>query len=193
MADASPILDIQEAAELLRLNDQTVRRLARDRRIPAFKVGAEWRFHRSVLDRWCQDQCAMPSAEVPMILVVDDDAVICRQLSGLLATKGFGCKTAGDGAEAVEVINEGQVPDLVILDLNMPVMDGPQFLAVARKRWPELPVIVLTGYPDSALMARALIHSPVMMLSKPFEAFQMERALKQILGTQNTANISSAA
>ncbi len=193
MVDGSPILDIHEAAELLRLNDQTVRRLARDRRIPAFKVGAEWRFHRSVLDRWCQDQCAMPATDVPRVLVVDDEAVIRRQLSNVLSANGYVCQLVGNGAEAVEEISRRGVPDLVILDLNMPVMDGPQFLAVAQKRWPELPVIVLTGYPDSALMARALVYSPVMMLSKPFESSQLKRALKQILGTQNAANISSAA
>lgn len=188
MDDALSILDIREAAGLLRLNEQTVRRLARERRIPAFKVGAEWRFHRSVLDRWCQEQCAIGSAGVPTILIVDDDPGIRDHLSRLLTLTGYRCTVAENGSEAVEIISRGAVPDLVILDLNMPVMSGPDFLAVVQERWPDLPVIVLTGYPDSDLMARALVYSPVVFLSKPFEPAQMRRALRQALGRQNMAD-----
>lgn len=194
MAADLDILDIPEAAKVLRLNEQTVRRLARERRLPAFKVGAEWRFHRLVLDRWCQQQCHVDLPGTPRrVLVVDDDEAIRDQLSRLLAIKGCDPATSPNGSAALQKIERFGAPDMVIVDLNMPVMDGPDFLAVVRSRWPQLPVAVLTGYPDSELMARALAHSPVMVLSKPFETKQIEEMLQQVLGQVFAVFGSSAA
>ena len=94
--------------------------------------------------------------------------------------EGFRSLTAPGGAEALEIFQR-DVPDLVILDLRMPGMDGPTVLREIRKGWGAIPVIILTGYPDSELMNRALEYSPITLLAKPAAAEKIAATVKGIL------------
>jgi CheY-like chemotaxis protein len=90
------------------------------------------------------------------LLIVDDDPDHAESLCRVLKAFGHETASAPNGREALsEVINKP--PQLVILDLLMPEMDGPSFLEVVRSymRLRTLPVIVLTGIPDGPLMERA--------------------------------------
>jgi excisionase family DNA binding protein len=182
--DASEILDARDAAEYLKINEQTVRRLARDSEIPAFKVGGSWRFKRSSLDRWAASQESRPARH--RMLVVDDEEAIRNIIRRTFEKLGFEVDDAGGAHQILERL-EGSKPDIIILDLNMPEMDGPAVLERVRARWGEVPVIVLTGYPESALMERALQFSPITLLSKPSSSELIVRTVRSILSGGNPA------
>ena len=85
------------------------------------------------------------------ILVVDDDSDIREALADLLADKGYDVSVAANGQQALEICRSRQAPDLIFLDLMMPVMDGAEFIRV-KDADPELsnvPVCVMTAFAAS--------------------------------------------
>jgi len=164
MANNVEVFDAREAAGYLRINEQTVRRLAREGAIPAFKVGGVWRFKKSVLDAWAEAQ-GMPRSGGGRILVVDDEEPMLELLRRILAKEGFTVAMTASGKRALEMIGESR-PDLVLLDLKIPDMDGPTVLEEIRRKWGDLPVVILTGYPESELVSQALKFSPITLLAK---------------------------
>ena len=81
------------------------------------------------------------------VLVIDDEPVIRKLASEHLAAAGYVVRTAVDGLDALEELREG-LPDIVVSDLNMPHMSGFEFLGVVRKRFPQMPVIAISGAAD---------------------------------------------
>jgi two-component system nitrogen regulation response regulator NtrX len=79
------------------------------------------------------------------ILVVDDEKGIRATLGGILGDEGYRPVTAASGAEALARIGE-EVPDLVILDIWLPELDGIEILAEVKRQWPELPVVMISGH-----------------------------------------------
>jgi DNA-binding response OmpR family regulator len=102
----------------------------------------------------------------PLVLVVDDDHDIVDLISEYLTT-GYRIRSAADGAAA---LNEFALerPDVVLLDLNMPRMNGLEAQVEMRSRDPEVPIIMLTGVQDVALLAQALKNGAFSYLPKPF-------------------------
>src|SRR5215831_16079907 len=78
------------------------------------------------------------------ILIVDDERGIRSTLSGILADEGYRPLSASTGQEALARIGE-EVPDLVVLDIWLPEMDGIEVLAELKRQWPELPVVMMSG------------------------------------------------
>ena len=78
------------------------------------------------------------------ILVVDDEAAIRETAKLVLATKGYEIITAADGFDGLVQLRRS-LPDLIISDLSMPNMSGFEFLSVVRKRFPQIPVIAISG------------------------------------------------
>jgi DNA-binding NarL/FixJ family response regulator len=89
-----------------------------------------------------------------------------------------------DGKQAVRLLAMHN-PDALILDLRFPDTDGAQILAEVRARFPFLPVIILTAYPDSELVPRVLVHSPVVLLAKPTKQKQLLEAVNLALGNRS--------
>ena len=106
----------------------------------------------------------MPAGEAtprPKVLIIDDDRDIREALGELLAEEGFVIEAAWNGAEALKRLEAGFRPNLIILDLMMPVMDGLAFRA-AQKRSPELARIPVIG-----VTAAATIDADFECLRKP--------------------------
>jgi CheY-like chemotaxis protein len=102
--------------------------------------------------------------EDPRILVVEDDDDAREAMVALLQMKGYRAVPAGNGKEALDYLHKAPVPDLIILDLWMPVMDGWQFRAEQIKdpRLKKVPVIVVTALSDrDDLDANEVIIKPV--------------------------------
>ena len=102
--------------------------------------------------------------EDPRILVVEDDEDAREAMVALLQMKGYRAVPAGNGQEALDYLRQAPVPDLIILDLWMPVMDGWQFRIeqVKDPRLAEIPVIVVTALSDRAdVDANEIIIKPV--------------------------------
>jgi CheY-like chemotaxis protein len=81
----------------------------------------------------------------PRILIVDDTADARRTLARLLETEGFEPHEAADGAAGLDMMR-AQAPDVILVDMKMPGMDGAKFLEEARKLNEDVPVIVVTAF-----------------------------------------------
>ena len=76
--------------------------------------------------------------------MVDDEASIRKTVRSILESVGYEALTAADGLDALEVLSKS-LPDIIISDLHMPRMSGFEFLAVVRKRFPQIPIIAISG------------------------------------------------
>lgn len=111
------------------------------------------------------------------ILVVDDEPDIVYALQSRLTGEGYGVITAFDGKEALNKVGS-QRPDLMLLDIIMPEMDGMEVLKKLRKIDPDLPVIVITAYPSLELKD-ILKYGASGYIRKPFETKELKRAIKK--------------
>lgn len=96
------------------------------------------------------EQAGLPSSTVelasgPHVLVVDDDANERQLLAGLLQMDGCVVETANDGLDAISFLKQGALPDVVLLDMQMPRLGGKETLAAIRDRWRELLVFGVSG------------------------------------------------
>ena len=172
------MLDAFEAAWLIGAHVETLRRMARRGEIPAYKVGKDWRFRREALDEWCGTHHLRSGPA--LALVVDDEKSIRDTVRAFLVADGYRVTTASDGHEAISCARR-DMPDVVLLDLVMPRMSGVEVLKELHAMDPDVPVIIVTGYPDSALMAEALRYAPVTLLPKPVEKSTLIRTVKRVL------------
>lgn len=111
---------------------------------------------------------ALPRSSKPIALVIDNDAAILTMFSDVLGTGGWNCVTAESGSTALDHLQQNRV-DLVFLDLLMPVMNGAVAFREIRKLDHDVPVVIITGHPDSNLMAEALQTGPFAVMKKPFQ------------------------
>lgn len=181
VAVTDELLTTRDAASYLKLNEQTVRQYAREQRIPAVRIGKRWLIRRSALDAWIDSH--QPSPDGAAVLVVDDDEAVLDSVRQILDEAGFAVQTAHGGVEALALMHE-KAPDLVLLDLKMPGMDGPSTLREIRAKWDALPVIILIDHPDSDLMAQTLQHAPLTVLPKPVAPEKIVIAVQQALRTR---------
>ena len=119
----------------------------------------------------------------PILLVVDDDDLIREATVVLLQQHGWTAVAARNGAEALLIL-ERRAVDVVLTDVNMPVLDGWQLAAQVAQRWPSLPVVFMTGDPEQA--ARLEAHGGEALL-KPFACDQLLDVFKRLLLVQPVA------
>ena len=110
------------------------------------------------------------------ILIVDDDPDLREFLRLMLTSMGFEVTSAANGQEALNDL-EGHDPDLILLDMKMPVMDGWEFCRVLEGRDSRPPIVVLTAAPDPAGRA-AEVHADG-WLGKPFEYADLEAIVRR--------------
>ncbi|MBI4014301.1 MAG: response regulator [Candidatus Rokubacteria bacterium] len=172
------ILTIRDVAAYLKLPVSTVYRLAERRELPGHKVGRQWRFHKSILDDWFRQHAATVRVN---ILVVDDEEVTREFIVSALQAGHRQILTAASGEEALEIAKQNDL-DLVLLDLIMPGISGVETFRQLHAVRPELPVVIVTGYPDSDLMSRALETGPFTMINKPIDITQLQKVVDVIVG-----------
>jgi two-component system, NtrC family, nitrogen regulation response regulator NtrX len=126
------------------------------------------------------------------ILIVDDEKSIRTTLAAILDDEGYRPLTAGSGPEAVARVGE-EVPDLVILDIWLPDMDGIDTLAELKRQWPELPVIMISGHGtiETAVKATKLgaydyiekplsLEKTLLVIERALEHARLERENRQL-------------
>ena len=121
----------------------------------------------------------------PMILVVEDDIDLRDALSDTLQMAGYAVCVAQDGRMALDMI-ESKEPVLVVTDIQMPRMDGHALLKHIRKRWPDLPVMIMTAYGSIEKAVQAMRDGAVDYMTKPFEAEVLVNMVGQYINTNNT-------
>src|SRR6266566_1352106 len=177
-------LTTEEVLEYLQVNLRTVYRLIKAGKIPAVRVGRQWRFRKRDIDAWLDSQrprggrsVAAPAASAapaprgaadrPRILVVDDEASIRDLLAKTLALAEYDVDTAPDGRSALERLRLYPY-DLLIADLKMPGLDGLAVIREAKRLNADLPVIIITGYSTKAAAIEAVNLGVAGYLTKPF-------------------------
>ncbi len=128
------------------------------------------------------------------ILVVDDDTMVRVTIRASLLRAGHEVLEAGDGHEAMGVLEKSEV-DLVVSDIIMPEVDGIGLLLKLRKQYPGLPVMVISGggraqNVDFLRMAQTL--GATQVLAKPFSPDQLQKAVQAILDTPRADADSTA-
>jgi two-component system KDP operon response regulator KdpE len=115
----------------------------------------------------------------PMVMAVDDEPGILRLIKLELSTQGFHVVTAGDGEEALRVVEEHH-PDIVLLDIVMPEMDGLELMRRLRERSP-IPIILLTAKGSDAEKVRGLESGADDYLAKPFSSDELSARVRAVL------------
>jgi two-component system response regulator AtoC len=117
------------------------------------------------------------------ILLVDDEPGMLRYIKTLLEVDDYKVETASTGEEAVERVNKGLQPDLVLLDVLMPGIDGLQTLEQLRQLRPGVKVIMLSCVSDTRKVVQAIRLGAHDYLTKPFQKSELDAVIDQCLGT----------
>ncbi|MBW8712794.1 MAG: response regulator [Acidobacteria bacterium] len=187
-------LTTEEVLDYLHVNLRTVYRLIKAGKIPAVRVGRQWRFRKGDIDAWLESQRprasrisatpARPVAPVagrPRVLVVDDEATIRDLLSKTLALAEYDVDLAPDGRSALERLR--MIPyDLLITDLKMPGVDGLAVIREARRLKADIPVIIITGFSTEASAIEAVNLGVSGYLTKPFRVPRVLAVAAKALG-----------
>ena len=193
-------LTTEEVLEYLQVNLRTVYRLIKAGKIPAVRVGRQWRFRKRDIDAWLDSQrprgggggarpapaAAAPVRQAsgttrPRVLVVDDEASIRDLLSKTLALAEYDVDVAPDGRSALERMRLYPY-DLLIADLKMPGMDGLTVIREAKRYKADLPVIIITGFSTESSAIEAVNLGVAGYLTKPFRVPQVLAAAAKALG-----------
>ena len=184
-------LTTEEVLEYLQVNLRTVYRLIKAGKIPAVRVGRQWRFRKRDIDAWLDsqrprgDRPATPAVPVrsarQRVLVVDDEASIRDLLSKTLALAEYDVDTAPDGTSALDRMRAFNY-DLLIADLKMPGMDGLTLIRQAKRIKTDLPVIIITGFSTESSAIEAVNLGVAGYLTKPFRVPQVLAAASKALG-----------
>jgi len=158
------IYTVQQLAEYLHMHPKTLQRKARNGEIPAIKLDRQYRFDKEQIDRWLSHKAVTKSFH---ILIVDDDSIIRQLFTQSLEGLGYKLTTSANGVEALEFVTKKRF-DLIFLDLLMPGIDGAELFGRIRQIDKQIPVVIITGYPDSEVMKRAIAYGPFMVMDKPF-------------------------
>lgn len=188
-------LTTEEVLEYLQVNLRTVYRLIKAGKIPAVRVGRQWRFRKRDIDAWLESQRPRTSratsstaprvtpaaAGRPRVLVVDDEASIRDLLAKTLALAEYDVDLAPDGRTALERLRI--IPyDLLITDLKMPGVDGLAVIREARRMKADMPVIIITGFSTEASAIEAVNLGVSGYLTKPFRVPRVLAAAAKALG-----------
>jgi len=117
------------------------------------------------------------------ILIVEDEDMVRAVAERALSRQGYKVLTASHGEEALEILEQHGPVDLLVSDVVMPTMDGPTMVRHARERFPEVPVLFMSGYAEEQLR-RSIDIDRVHFLAKPFSVQQLAEAARQALITQ---------
>ena len=116
------------------------------------------------------------------LLLVDDDELVRASLPPMLEALGHTVQVASGGLDALRRLNAGLAADVVVLDMNMPGLDGLETLGRLRISHPDLAVVVASGFLDPETRERLAGFPNLRVLSKPFSAQELQASLRDLAG-----------
>lgn len=121
------------------------------------------------------------AANMKTILVVDDSMTMVMSLKSSLELSGFKVETASDGKQGLDKLNSGVKPDLILTDINMPRMDGLEFILNIRKKLRFTPILALTTESQQAKRDEAKKLGASGWLVKPVGGSELVKVIRQVL------------
>ena len=180
------LLTVKETAKYLRIPLPTVYYLVQRGQIPAIHIGGRWRIKKSALDK---EVLKEEEPSQPTVLVVDDDEGLQDFFRVFFQEISLGHVVVGTVSDALVALGK-QKFDLVFLDLKLP--DGPadDVYNAIKEKHPNCAIIIITGYPESAMLDRILAKGPITVLKKPFKLEQLRETIR-ILGHKQAVKLAA--
>lgn len=117
------------------------------------------------------------------ILIVDDQKGVRRLLEELFKKEGWNVRVAADGREAVERVQE-TIPDIILMDVKMPNMNGLEASQVILKQHDKVPIIMMTAYGEIEVVKKALDAGVKKCITKPFDIMVLRDMVNNLLKEQ---------
>jgi excisionase family DNA binding protein len=176
-------LTLGQAAKYLGVAQSTIRKWSDHGRVPAFYTpGGHRRYRRGDLDRFLESSGPGAREQAgPTVLLVDDDDRMREYMRASLELEGYSVLEAGTADEGLAVLEGEQQPQLILLDVMMPGMDGWGMLQRIQERHGSIPVIMFSGKVDERSAVHAEERGASAFVGKPFDPQQLIDQAKQIL------------
>ena len=113
------------------------------------------------------------------ILVVDDDRIVLQSCKRIFEAEGFHVSLSSNAREAIEILEKENF-QLLLVDVVMPEYDGIYLIEQAHKRWPDLPTIVMSGYPTQNTVSEGLHRGAAHFIPKPFTPDELLEAVQKV-------------
>ena len=120
------------------------------------------------------------------VLIVDDQYGIRILLNEVLQKEGYDTYQAANGLQALEVVQEN-VPDIILLDMKIPGMDGIEILKRVKALYPDMKVIIMTAYGELDMIQEAMDLGAITHFAKPFDIVDIREAVKKYLALPSQA------
>jgi excisionase family DNA binding protein len=175
-------LTLGQAAKYLGVAQSTIRKWSDSGRVPAFYTpGGHRRYRRGDLDAFLERSGPGRGRTGPLVLVVDDDPGVRQLVRANLEAEGYAVREAGSADEGLASLEE-EPPDLLLLDVMMPEVDGWEMLRRVQERYGigAVPVLVFSGTVEERTVADAAARGARGFLGKPFDLQQLIDQAKQI-------------
>ena len=186
---ATEWLTLGQAARYLGVAQSTIRKWSDQGRLPAFYTpGGHRRYRLRDLDAFVAGSAGAATAPrtrpAPLVLIVDDDPRIREFVRVNLEMDGFAVREAGSADEGLEAL-EAEPPDLILLDVMMPKVDGWEMLQRVRERHgvDSIQVIMFSGQVDDDATDQAQAGGAQAFVGKPFNPQDLVTRAKDLLGT----------
>jgi excisionase family DNA binding protein len=174
-------LTLGQAAKFLGVAQSTIRKWSDQGRVPAFYTpGGHRRYRRRDLETFLDRSGPGGRTGGPLVLVVDDDERLREFVRVNLELEGYSVREAASADEALAAI-EDQAPELVLLDVVMPGVDGWQMLQRMQERHGSIPVIMFSGKVDERAAGEAEERGAHGFIGKPFDPQQLIERAKQLV------------
>jgi DNA-binding NtrC family response regulator len=122
----------------------------------------------------------LPKTDGLSVLVVDDEAILCQSVEKILKRKGHKVDAATSVADALRSLDSGNKYDLIVADLMMPQAGGMELLSAVQAGWPDLPVLIITGFSSIASAVETTKLGAAGYLPKPFTPDELEKAVAAV-------------
>jgi excisionase family DNA binding protein len=177
-------LTLGQAAKYLGVAQSTIRKWSDQGRVPAFYTpGGHRRYRRSDLDNFLNRSGPGGSMQQgPLVLIVDDDERVREYVRVNLEMEGYAVREAGSADEGLGVLEEVS-PDLILLDVMMPEVDGWEMLRRVQERHGvgAIPVVMFSGKVNERSAEEATARGAQGFVGKPFDPQQLIEHAKQLL------------
>lgn len=189
--DHEAFLTTEEVLAYLQVNLRTVYRLIEAGKLPAVRVGRQWRFRRKDIDAWLDAQRQMPPAAAARpetaapvtgcrVLVVDPDGTAREATAAALRAAGHLVDTAPDGVVAAGRLQQADY-DLVVTELRLAALDAFALIREGRRRTPRLRAMVVTAHSTESAAIEALNLGVTGYLVKPAQASEIAATAARVL------------